>query len=88
MALSAAQKPSHTHNLNASTCAGISQTVGGNVLAGGNGTFVYAPPSTAPVATNQAALADAGNGALHDNMQPFLTVNYCIATRGVFPPRN
>ncbi len=28
-----------------------------------------------------------GNGA-HDNMMPYLTLNYCIATQGVYPPRS
>jgi microcystin-dependent protein len=33
------------------------------------------------------ALAIAGNGLPHNNMQPYLTLNFIIAMQGVFPPR-
>ncbi len=36
---------------------------------------------------NPATLDTAGSNAGHNNMQPFLTVNFCIATMGYFPPR-
>ena len=29
----------------------------------------------------------AGGGLPHNNMQPYLTLNFCIALQGVFPPR-
>jgi microcystin-dependent protein len=28
-----------------------------------------------------------GNDQAHNNMQPYLAVNFCIALQGVFPPR-
>jgi microcystin-dependent protein len=34
-----------------------------------------------------AALTAAGGDAPHNNLQPYLTVNFCIALQGVFPPR-
>ena len=33
------------------------------------------------------ALSPAGGGLPHNNMQPYLTLNFCIALQGVFPPR-
>jgi microcystin-dependent protein len=33
-------------------------------------------------------VANAGSGASHENMHPFLTLNYIIALEGVFPPRS
>ncbi|MGA9335525.1 MAG: phage tail protein, partial [Rudaea sp.] len=33
------------------------------------------------------ALAPAGGDQPHNNMQPYLTLNFCIALQGVFPPR-
>jgi microcystin-dependent protein len=33
------------------------------------------------------ALAPAGGSLPHNNMQPYLTLNFCIALQGVFPPR-
>ena len=35
----------------------------------------------------QEALAVAGGSLPHNNMQPYLTMNFCIALQGVFPPR-
>jgi microcystin-dependent protein len=34
------------------------------------------------------AVGFVGGGQPHDNMQPYLVVNFCIALRGVFPARN
>lgn len=34
-----------------------------------------------------AAIAPAGGDQPHNNMQPYLTLNFCIALQGVFPPR-
>jgi microcystin-dependent protein len=36
----------------------------------------------------QQALAPAGGGAPHNNMMPFLTLNFCIALQGIFPQRS
>ena len=36
---------------------------------------------------NFAAVSIAGGSLPHNNMMPFLTVNFCIALQGVFPPR-
>ena len=33
------------------------------------------------------ALAPAGGNQPHNNMQPYLTFNFCIALQGVYPPR-
>jgi microcystin-dependent protein len=33
------------------------------------------------------ALTPAGGGQPHDNRQPYLTLNFCIALQGIFPPR-
>jgi microcystin-dependent protein len=34
------------------------------------------------------ALAPAGSGQPHNNLQPYLTLNFNIALQGVFPPRS
>ena len=33
-------------------------------------------------------LADAGGGQGHENMQPWLALNFCIALQGLFPSRH
>ena len=35
-----------------------------------------------------ATAANAGGGQAHENRQPYLTINWCIATQGIFPSRN
>ena len=48
------------------------------------GAVIYASPGN--YATMDADVS-AGNGQGHENMQPFLVLNFCIALQGVFPPR-
>lgn len=37
---------------------------------------------------NAGSITSAGSGQPHNNMQPFLVVNFCIALIGIFPSRN
>lgn len=80
--------PSHAHAMMAATTAGNSRAPAGNVLSrSGNGN-VYVPPAGNPVVSmSPNALAPAGGDQPHNNMQPYLTLNFCIALQGVFPPR-
>jgi microcystin-dependent protein len=50
----------------------------------GNNTF--APPNNI-TQFDPTALAPKGGSLPHNNMQPYLTLNFCIALQGVFPPR-
>jgi microcystin-dependent protein len=36
---------------------------------------------------NSAAIVPTGGNQPHNNLQPYLTLNFCIALQGVFPPR-
>jgi microcystin-dependent protein len=36
---------------------------------------------------NPLALSIAGGNLPHNNMMPYLTLNFCIALQGIFPPR-
>jgi len=48
---------------------------------------VYRPPSNlAPMVAG--TLTNAGGSQAHLNMQPFLTLNFCIALQGIFPSPN
>jgi len=51
-----------------------------------NANAYTAAANPAPMAP--AALTVAGGSQPHNNMQPYLTVNFCIALQGVFPPRS
>jgi microcystin-dependent protein len=43
--------------------------------------------NTTLVQMDPNSLAPAGGDQPHNNMQPYLTLNFCIALQGVFPPR-
>ena len=49
--------------------------------------FFTGSPTPALVQMNFQSLTPAGGGQPHNNMQPYLTLNFCIALQGVFPPR-
>jgi microcystin-dependent protein len=53
----------------------------------GQGTTMYVSPPSALTPMGASALTPAGGDAPHNNMQPYLTVQFCIALQGVFPPR-
>ena len=64
----------------------------GNVLAQ-TPTSVGSVYSNENESTNIAQLASSaishgGGGQGHENMQPFLALNFCIALQGLFPSRN
>ncbi len=50
-------------------------------------TDFFAAPG-ALVALAPQSIGNTGNGLPHENMQPFLVMNYCIALNGIFPSRN
>jgi microcystin-dependent protein len=81
--------PAHSHSLTASGAPGNSKTVAGGVLSRATGGNVYLPPGpSAPlVSMSPNALAPAGGDQPHNNLQPYLTLSFCIALQGVFPPR-
>jgi microcystin-dependent protein len=80
--------PSHSHAMAASTQDGLDNHPVNNLLAQGIGVAQYTDANTGPFTNlNNNALASAGGGQPHNNMQPYLTLNFCIALQGVFPPR-
>jgi microcystin-dependent protein len=45
-------------------------------------------PFSSPTAMDPGAIANVGGSQPHDNMQPYLTINFCIALTGIFPTIN
>lgn len=88
VALAGPQVPSHGHTLQASMSTATVNTPGiANALGTpAAGKPLYAPPSGL-TAMNAAALGSAGSQP-HPNMQPSLTLNFCIALSGVYPSRS
>jgi microcystin-dependent protein len=81
------EMPAHSHGLTASNQQGTDQSPINEMFAGGvGGIALYAAPgSITQLASN--ALPPAGGGQPHNNMMPYLTLNFCIALQGVYPPR-
>ncbi|WP_127089104.1 phage tail protein [Aquabacter cavernae] len=48
---------------------------------------VYGPPSN-PLVPLRADTVSYEGGGVHNNMQPFSVLSFCIATQGLFPPRH
>jgi microcystin-dependent protein len=83
--------PAHTHVARASNQQGdVQQPTATVSLARPNGATPYVDGSTNPPLVPMAfqALPPTGGSLPHNNMQPYLTLNFCIALQGVFPPRS
>jgi microcystin-dependent protein len=85
------EMPAHNHSLQAFVGRGSNANTPGPAvtLSTSPGNFVYdsATPNP-PAQMAQAMLAVAGAGQPHNNLQPYLTVNFCIALQGIFPARS
>ncbi len=81
--LSIGEIPTHTHVLNASASDANQTAPGSHVLARGRAPR-YAPDN-ALVAASAGAVTNVGGSQAHLNMQPFLTISFCIALQGIFP---
>ena len=86
--LTQSEMPQHLHTLGANTVDADT----GNATAAPKGTpgaFNNGYRSaTNLVAISPASVTNVGGGQPHENRQPFLTLNYCIALQGIFPSRN
>lgn len=85
VSLATAQMPAHTHTARASSANADAPVAGGTVLASANN--VYHNPTNL-LAIRSGTTANAGSGQGHNNMQPYLTLSFCIALVGLFPSRN
>jgi microcystin-dependent protein len=91
VALNAGQLPRHGHALLASSDLANSN-LPANALPAARprgGVAMYgAPGGTGIVQMHPTSLTGSGGNQPHDNMQPYLTVNFAIALQGIFPSRN
>ena len=82
--LTSSQVPAHSHVPQASSANGDSSDPSGNVWARSPASRQYAAgPLDSPMAAG--SLGQAGGGQPHDNMLPFLGVNFIISLFGIFP---
>lgn len=81
--------PAHSHTTMAFAAVGNRTTPAGNAISRVTGStpFVAGSPTPALVTMSDNSVAPVGGDQPHNNMQPYLTLNFCIALQGVYPPR-
>jgi microcystin-dependent protein len=80
------QLPTHLHPLMGSQTAGDTPSPTSTVLAETTG-LIYGDP-TALTTLNPVSVSSVGGSQAHNNMMPYLTLNFIIALQGIFPSRN
>ena len=89
--LSGAEMPQHDHVLQVTDNTATYPNVAGHVPATLPASVDFGFSTSAdptPQRFMSASVSNVGGGQAHDNMQPYLAVNFCIALRGLFPSRN
>ena len=83
------QQQAHIGLENLSNLAGAATpSPAGNSFARATNANIYQTDSKQDlVAMAAAAVSPAGGGAPHNNMMPYLALNFCIALQGIYPPR-
>lgn len=85
--LTVGQLPPHSHPVLGNSGAGTSPNPSGAVWAG-SPVSVYTAGAAANAAMNATAVSASGGSQPHDNMLPFLTLNFCIALEGIYPSQS
>lgn len=88
--LTASEMPAHLHFANASNLTGNASNPNfsgtGYILAQEPGN-IYGPVQDLTT-LNPASVTAVGGSQPHENMQPYLVLNFCIALQGIFPSHN
>lgn len=89
------EMPVHTHTLQAKNSNATTANPVGNALAKGryssgtqSGAVAFYQAANPNVQMNPSALSVQGGGLPHNNLMPYLTLNFFIALQGIFPPRS
>lgn len=80
------EMPNHDHTLQGRGEAATTSIPASNLLSRGT-TPIYNNPTNL-TALHTTAVAETGGSQAHENMMPYLTLNFVIALQGVFPSRN
>ena len=92
--LSTQQIPQHNHIITAAQPSVTSErspapTPTSYLGTAGNRNLLWSnPPANLSAAFSSAAISQTGSSVPHDNMQPYLSINFLIALDGIFPSRN
>jgi len=83
--LNISELPTHAHVMNGSSTPAETNTATGNYLAIANNAYT---PAANLAALSPGSVTIVGGSQAHLNMQPLLTLNFCIALLGIFPSPN
>jgi microcystin-dependent protein len=83
--LNISELPAHAHTPVGSTSSPAFPSAGGNLWATFAGNLYN---STSNSSMNPACILPTGGSQPHDNMSPYLVLNFIIALQGIFPSRN
>jgi microcystin-dependent protein len=84
--MSITEMPTHIHLAQGATVDGDTPVPTANILAAPTGQ-VYAPANNL-TPLDPGSVSPVGGNQAHENMQPYLTLNFVIALQGIFPSRN
>lgn len=80
------EMPVHTHTVSAQTVDQGDNRIPGPALNLGN-TQIYSDAAAPTAQLDPQAVSIAGGSQPHNNLMPYLTLSFCIALQGIFPPR-
>lgn len=87
--LTEAQIPNHSHSATACNTAGTTENPEGQFIGfDRSGTDKVFTGTNTPAPMASEALKSNGGSQAHSNLQPFLTLNFCIALLGTYPSRS
>lgn len=85
--LNSSQIPSHNHQVMANNSPGTSAFPSDNFLAADSSGSdrIYSSGNSSVTTMDPSMITSAGGSQSHNNMPPFLAINWCIAMQGIFP---
>ncbi|MES2193848.1 MAG: tail fiber protein [Pseudomonadota bacterium] len=82
------EMPEHLHFLQATTATASTNIPASTLLLGNTAPNDLYTGAASLVALQPATVSNVGGSQPHLNMQPFLTISFCIALQGIFPSQN
>lgn len=86
--LNISELPTHTHIVSGTSLVQNSVAPGNLALLAETAPSEFYGSPAQPAAMNAGMISNTGGSQPHINMQPFLTLNFCIALQGIFPSPN
>jgi microcystin-dependent protein len=86
--LSVAELPTHAHVAQATSASATAAIPAATLLLATSQNYEAYRGATNLVSLNPATVPSVGGSQAHLNMQPFLTLSFCIALQGIFPSPN